>query len=99
MNISSQNYKIIMEAMRSVVTESDTLSRHFANVSEGVAGKTGTAETGKEVSNALFAGFAPYDSPEIAVSCVLEEGDAGYNAAAVCAKVLEAYFADKNLQG
>ena len=98
-NISSQNYEIIMEAMRSVVTESDTLSRHFANVSEGVAGKTGTAETGKEVSNALFAGFAPYDSPEIAVSCVLEEGDAGYNAAAVCAKVLEAYFADKNLQG
>ena len=98
-NVSAENYRIITEAMRSVVTESDTLSRHFANVGAPVAGKTGTAETGKEVSNALFAGYAPYDAPEISVSCVLEEGDAGYNAAAVCAKVLEAYFAGKNAQG
>lgn len=96
-SISAENHAILTDAMRSVVTKSDTLSRHFANISEGVAGKTGTAETGRNVSNALFAGFAPYDSPEIAISCVLEEGDAGYNAAAVCAKVFEAYFAKKDV--
>ena len=37
-----------------------------------VAGKTGTAEVGGAVSNSLFIGFAPYDSPTLAVSICLE---------------------------
>lgn len=94
-SISSDNHALLMDAMRSVVTSSSTLSSHFSNVSVGVAGKTGTAETGREVSNALFSGFAPYDDPQIVVSCVLEEGDAGTNAAAVTAKVFETYFAEQ----
>ena len=91
-NISQSTYNTLVNAMRSVVTSSSVLSSHFANVSAAVGGKTGTAETGREVSNALFTGFAPYDDPKIVVSCVLEEGDAGTNAAAVTAKVFEAYF-------
>ena len=90
--ISGENHKTVMDAMRSVVSSSTTLSGHFNSVGELVSGKTGTAETGREVSNALFSGFAPFDAPEIVVSCVLEEGDAGTNAAAVTAKVFEAYF-------
>ncbi len=90
--ISEENHSTVMDAMRSVVSSSTTLSSHFASVGELVSGKTGTAETGREVSNALFSGFAPFDDPEIVVSCVLEEGDAGTNAAAVTAKVFEAYF-------
>lgn len=91
-SISEQNYNTLMNAMRSVVSSSPTLSDYFASVPETVSGKTGTAETGREVSNALFSGFAPYDDPEIVVSCVLEEGDAGNNAAAVTASVFESYF-------
>ena len=90
--ISGENHKTVMDAMRSVVSSSTTLSGHFNSVGELVSGKTGTAETGREVSNALFSGFAPFDAPKIVVSCVLEEGDAGTNAAAVTAKVFEAYF-------
>lgn len=90
--ISGENHKTVMDAMRSVVSSSTTLSEHFNSVGELVSGKTGTAETGREVSNALFSGFAPFDAPKIVVSCVLEEGDAGTNAAAVTAKVFEAYF-------
>ncbi len=91
-NISEQNYDILIDAMRSVVSESDVLSAYFSGVPVLVGGKTGTAETGREISNALFSGFAPYDDPKIVVSCVLEEGDVGSNAAKVTAKVFEKYF-------
>ena len=91
-SISDENYALLMEAMESVVSSSSVLSSHFSDVSVDVGGKTGTAETGKEISNALFAGFAPAEDPQIVVSCVLEEGDAGTNAAKVTAKVFEAYF-------
>ena len=91
-SISDENYATLMSAMRSVVSSSDVLSAHFGDLEVSVGGKTGTAETGKAVSNALFSGFAPADKPEIVVSCVLEEGDAGTNAAEVTARVFEAYF-------
>lgn len=93
-SISEENHALLMDAMGSVVSSSSTLSSHFGDVGVEVGGKTGTAETGKEISNALFAGFAPAAKPEIVVSCVLEEGDAGTNAAKVTAKVFEAYFAE-----
>ena len=91
-SISKENHKILMNAMSSVVSSSSVLSSHFGDLEVSVGGKTGTAETGREVSNALFSGFAPADKPEIVVSCVLEEGDAGTNAAKVTAKVFDAYF-------
>ena len=97
-NISDKNHAIIMDAMRSVVSESSLLSSHFKGISGGVGGKTGTAETGREVSNALFSGFAPANDPQIVVSCVLEEGDVGANAAKVTAKVFEAYFEQKSVK-
>ena len=91
-SISEENHKILMNAMSSVVSSSSVLSSHFGDLEVSVGGKTGTAETGKEISNALFSGFAPAEKPEIVVSCVLEEGDAGTNAAKVTAKVFDAYF-------
>lgn len=91
-NISDGTYSLLVRAMRSVITSNTALSGYFGNVPGEVAGKTGTAETGREISNALFSGFAPYDDPQIVVSCVLEEGEAGTNAAAVTAKVFEKYF-------
>jgi penicillin-binding protein 2 len=91
-SISDENYATLMSAMRSVVSSSEVLSAHFGDLEVSVGGKTGTAETGREMSNALFSGFAPAEKPEIVVSCVLEEGDAGTNAAKVTAKVFDAYF-------
>ena len=94
-SISDANYDTLMGAMKAVVDSSATLSRYFENIGVSVAGKTGTAETGREVSNALFSGFAPSDDPKIVVTCVLEEGDAGTNAAKVTAKVFDAYFGEE----
>lgn len=43
-----------------------------------VAGKTGTAEVSDSVSNSLFIGFAPYESPTLAISICIE-GDPSWN--------------------
>ncbi len=39
-----------------------------------VAGKTGTAETGKPLDDSWFVGFAPADNPQVVVAIVIEQG-------------------------
>ena len=52
-----------------------------------VAGKTGTAETGKSVdTHAWFIAFAPADAPRIAVAIVLENAGVGGQVAAPAAQ-------------
>ncbi len=54
----------------------------------GVAGKTGTAETGRRdasgepITHAWFAGFFPYSRPEFTVVVLVEEGGLGGDVAA-----------------
>lgn len=57
-----------------------------------VAGKTGTAETGKEAeSHAWFIAFAPAENPTIAIAVVLENAGTGGRVAAPAARaILEA---------
>ena len=38
-----------------------------------VAGKTGTAETGKEHDDSWFVGLAPAEDPQVVIAIVLEE--------------------------
>jgi penicillin-binding protein 2 len=54
-------------------------------------GKTGSAEAGK-YTNAWFAGFAPFDDPEIAIVVLVENGGHGYYTAEVVKDILEIYF-------
>jgi penicillin-binding protein 2 len=54
--------------------------------------KTGTAQTSKTNNNAVLVAFAPYDDPEIALSCVIENGASGVNAAAPVLKTISYYF-------
>ena len=55
-----------------------------------VAGKTGTAETGAH-SNSVFVGFAPFDTPTVAVSIMLEDYDVhGVSAASVASTIIRA---------
>ena len=63
-----------------------------------VGGKTGTAETadskaGKCSDNAWFTGFAPYDDPEIVVTCFIEKGITGGYASYAVSETMDAYFA------
>jgi len=62
-----------------------------------VAGKTGTAQVGADKeSHAWFTGFAPYDSPRIVITILLENGGEGSAVAVpVFKEVVEWYFNEK----
>lgn len=67
----------------------------FKNFDIEVAGKTGSAETGKSKEAdvyAWFAGFAPYDNPEIAVVVMVENGRHGSYTAEVVRDIISEYF-------
>ncbi|MBO5938858.1 MAG: hypothetical protein J6Q82_05095 [Clostridia bacterium] len=91
---SGDTYDMLMDGMARVISESE-LYRDFSRVGVTVGGKTGTAEITGRVDYALFMGFAPLVSPELVVSCVIEEGKYGSYAARATVGVFEEYFADK----
>ncbi|MBR6679829.1 MAG: hypothetical protein IKL59_01075 [Clostridia bacterium] len=94
---SDETLEILKDSMGRVIYENAEVYRYFDGLSVKAGGKTGTAEVAGQTDNALFSGFAPFDEPEIVVSCIIEEGEHGYNAAKVVARVMEAYF-DKGSQ-
>ena len=58
-----------------------------------VAGKTGTAQQVKSRPNhGLFVSYAPYEKPEIAVTCVIPFGYASFNAADLAHQIYQYYF-------
>lgn len=64
-----------------------------------VAGKTGTAQTvkGNEYkNNAWFAGFTPYEEPEIVVVVTIPSGRTSGNSAIVARKIIEQYYEFKS---
>ena len=62
-----------------------------------VAGKTGTAETGRGSDHAWFTGFVPADSPQVAFVVVLEHGGSGGAEAGPLAKKLIEKMLDERL--
>ena len=92
LNISQDNLKAILEGMRGVTSESGgTAYSTFANFNIELAGKTGTAQVGNK-TNGWFAGFAPYDDPEIAIVVVVENVTHGGYTAEVARDIFAEYF-------
>ena len=93
---SSETYGIVMDAMEQVVSESTALKRYFRDLPDTVTvgGKTGTAQVDGKLDYAVFTGFASQnETPELVVSCIIEEGVYGQNAALAVGRVMEAYYA------
>lgn len=69
-------------------SEEGTAYQAFKGLNIDVAGKTGTAETGKqgEKSHSWFVGFSPVKNPEIIVLVMLEKAGGGGEAAAPLAR-------------
>lgn len=91
LTFSQANINAVLEGMRSVTDEGGTASSVFRGFDIEVGGKTGSAEAGKNV-NAWFAGFAPYNDPEIAVVVMVENGGHGYYTAEVAKEIIAEYF-------
>lgn len=94
-----ENLNAILEGMKGVTTESGgTAYSIFKNFNIEVGGKTGSAQTGrtdengKNITNAWFVGFAPYDTPEIAIVVMIENGQSGGKAAIPARDIIAEYF-------
>ena len=96
--INPENIQIAREVMRMATSEAGgTAYSRFKDFKVEVAGKTGSAEAGvdenqKDIVNAWFVCFAPYENPEVAVVVLVENGGHGNYAAEVARDVLDQYF-------
>ncbi len=90
--MSETTYNTIRLAMKSV-TEEGSAKRIFAQYPISIGGKTGTAQVSdKKSDNAIFTAFAPYDSPEIISTCIIEQGSNGTDAAITVKAIFDDYF-------
>ena len=96
--INPETINIAKEGKRMATSEAGgTAYSIFKNFKVEVAGKTGSAEAGKDendndVVHAWFVCFAPYENPEIAVVAMIENGGHGNYAAEIARDVLNQYF-------
>lgn len=89
--MSAETAATLAGLMRQVVDEGTGGAARIEGLD--VAGKTGTAETGREgLNNAWFIGFAPSSAPRYAIAVLVEEvdGTGGDVAAPIAARVLRA---------
>ncbi len=88
-----------MEQVRAALVGVVNAGTAAASAIKGVqlAGKTGTAQSGKyvngkELNHGWFVGFAPADKPSIVVAVMIEFGGHGTRAAAIASKIIQAYL-------
>lgn len=80
-----------------VNSTANSLDKLYGDLGVTVAGKTGTAQVSANYPNhALFVAYAPYEDPEISMTCVIPNGYASANAAKMGREVLGFYFNGEN---
>ena len=97
LEIHQENLNAILEGMKSVTSDTTgTAYVRFQDFGISVGGKTGSAEAigenEQEVVHGWFAGFAPFEDPEIAVVVMVENGGHGNYTAEVVRDIMEEYF-------
>lgn len=93
--LTSEQWSSISGGLRNVVVDLDA----FKNLGVEAAGKTGTAQQDPTRPNhALFIGYAPYSSPEIAVATRIAFGYSSGNASVVAADIMSYYFGETTLE-
>ncbi len=95
---TDEQWNMVQRGMYLVVNSSaSSLDRIYGNLGVTVAGKTGTAQVSKTKPNhALFIGYAPYENPEISITCIIPNGYSSANAAKMGREVLGYYFNGEN---
>ena len=77
------------QGMRAVIESTAS----YKDMQIDAAGKTGTAQQSTSRPNhALFIGYAPYNDPQLALSCRIAFGYTSSNAAEVCRDIMKYYF-------
>ncbi len=111
LGIDTGVWNTVVGGMRQMVNESSTVRRFLnqSQVQSSVGGKTGTAQIERYVTdvatgvttkyvltNALFVGAAPCESPEIVVSVVIEKASSGTYASLTAARIIGAWEKIRN---
>ena len=95
--VADSTWDAVQEGMRRVI--SVTAARIYSDLPVEVAGKTGTSQEDRTRANhGFFISFAPYSSPEIAVTVNIPYGYAGTNAATLGKNVYEYYYGYTTLE-
>ncbi len=94
LKLKQSTLEAIIRGMKGVTSESGGTAYYvFSDLDMDIAGKTGSAETGeKDKVNGWFAGFAPYNNPEIAIVVLIENAGSGGNAAPTAKEIIKEYF-------
>ncbi len=94
LEVKTSTWDAIQKGMLMVTEEGGTAHSVFADCSVKVAAKTGSAQVPNGSDNGIFACYAPYDNPQIAIVVVIEHGTSGGSAAPVARKVIDYYFSE-----
>lgn len=90
--LDEETHETLIAAMREVA-ENGSATRVFRGYGVSVGAKTGTAEVGDGGSpNAVFAGFAPLNNPELLAVSIIENGASGTSAGLCVRDVFDAWF-------
>lgn len=91
--LNPEYVNVVLDGMRSVTQEmGGTAYNIFRNFGISVGGKTGSAEAPQNKVHAWFAGFAPFEDPEIAIVVMVENGGHGNYTAEVVRDIMAEYF-------
>lgn len=90
--ISEENLATVKEGMKGVMDNGSAASV-FAGYEVSVGGKTGTAQVVSTKSdNGIMTAFAPFENPQIVVTCVIEQASGGTEAGYAVRDVFDYYF-------
>lgn len=79
--LASSTWDAVHQGMRNVVAYSAGANELINRINVNVAGKTGTAQESEvKPDHALFISYAPYENPEVSVTCVIQNGYSSANA-------------------
>ena len=95
-NVSQDTLDVIRESMRQVVINQSigTAEGRLGSMRISAAGKTGTAQvSGTGYPDAWFAGFVPFEDPELAIVVLVENGGQGSSVASpIFRRIVERWY-------
>jgi len=89
--MSDSTYEAVTRGMY-LGSREGTSSAVFADFPINVCSKTGSAQVNKGSANGVFASYAPYKNPQIAVAVVIENAGSGSALAPIARDIYEKYF-------
>jgi len=95
-HIKDRVINYVRQDLRGVVKYPSGTANLLDGLPISVAGKTGTAEVGKNQTHGWFTGFFPFEKPKYAICVFLESSGSGHSASALVKQIIEGML-NKNL--